>query len=162
MNFLRDLSFANLRKTFSSYNSIFLIIFGILLIVIGYYIYKSKMQRVTEGYSPNDENQLGLGQSSNKDAELMLFYTDWCPHCKTAKPEWQKIKDEYNGKSIKGYNMIFTEIDCTKSNPDVERMMNTYNIKGYPTVKLLKDGQVVEFDSKPTEANLTQFLQSVL
>jgi len=41
-------------------------------------------------------------------------------------------------------------------------MISQYQIQGYPTLKLLKDGQVIDFDSKPTQDSLTQFLNSVL
>ena len=30
--------------------------------------------------------------NANKTATLMLFYVDWCPYCKTAKPEWESLK----------------------------------------------------------------------
>jgi hypothetical protein len=41
-------------------------------------------------------------------------------------------------------------------------MISKYKIEGYPTIKLLKDGQVIEFDSKPTQASLKQFLTTVM
>ena len=41
-------------------------------------------------------------------------------------------------------------------------MMNKYKIEGYPTIKMLKDGQVIEYDAKPTQATLIQFIQTVL
>jgi hypothetical protein len=40
--------------------------------------------------------------------------------------------------------------------------MNKYNIEGFPTIKLLKDGQIVEFDAKPTRETLNEFLNTVL
>ena len=91
-----------------------------------------------------------------------MFSVDWCPHCKTAKPEWESLKQEYQGKTINGYVLIFTDVNCTNESPEVEKLMNTYKVEGYPTIKLLKDGQVIEYDAKPTKATLTQFLNSVL
>jgi hypothetical protein len=44
----------------------------------------------------------------------------------------------------------------------VEQMMDKYKIEGYPTIKLLKDGQVIEYDAKPSKDTLTQFLNTVL
>jgi thiol-disulfide isomerase/thioredoxin len=102
------------------------------------------------------------GAKANKTAELMLFYVDWCPHCKTAKPEWDQVKTEFQGKTINGHQILFKEINCTEESPENEKLMNTYSIKGYPTVKLVKDGQVVEFDAKPTKSTLTQFLNSAV
>jgi hypothetical protein len=58
--------------------------------------------------------------------------------------------------------IIFTEIDCTTETAEIELMVNKYNIEGYPTIKLLKDGQVIEYDAKPSKATLEQFLNTVL
>jgi hypothetical protein len=41
-------------------------------------------------------------------------------------------------------------------------MVDQYKIEGYPTIKLVKGNQVVDFDAKPTQQSLTQFLISVL
>jgi thiol-disulfide isomerase/thioredoxin len=92
----------------------------------------------------------------------MMFSTDWCPHCQAAKPEWEELKSEYEGKTINGYVVTFTNVDCTNETPEVEALMNKYKIQGYPTIKLLKDGQVIEYDAKPTKATMAQFLNTVL
>ena len=114
-------------------------------------------------YTGNNEHGTTSSQTNdNKEAELLLFYVDWCPHCKTAKPVWNDIKSEYENKTINGYKVIFTEVNCTEETAEVEQMMNKYNIEGFPTIKLLKDGQVIEYDAKPTKETLTQFLNTVL
>ncbi len=132
----------------------------IILVACGiYYFYQYKNTSNTQ-YKHNSE---GSGQgSSNKTAELMLFYVDWCPHCKTAKPEWEDVKAEYEGKTVNGYKIIFTEFNCTDENGETEKIMNKYKIEGYPTIKMVKDGQVIEFDAKPTKSSLTQFIQTVV
>lgn len=113
------------------------------------------------GFKPNREAETG-NSGGGKHAELMLFYVDWCPHCKTAKPIWEELQSEYQDKTINGYNVIFTEINCTTETAEIEQLMNKYNIEGYPTIKLLKDGQVIEYDAKPSKETLVQFLNSVL
>jgi thiol-disulfide isomerase/thioredoxin len=27
-----------------------------------------------------------------------IFFAEWCPHCKTAKPIWEKVSADYNGR----------------------------------------------------------------
>jgi len=129
----------------------------VFLILIGYFTYKQFMTNTS--YKPNREN---MNNSSNKEAELILFYVDWCPHCKTAKPEWEKLKTEYESKQINGYNIVFTEYNCTNETAEIEQLMNQYKIEGYPTIKLLKDNQIIEYDAKPSKATLEQFLNTVL
>jgi type II secretory ATPase GspE/PulE/Tfp pilus assembly ATPase PilB-like protein len=84
-----------------------------------------------------------------------------CPHCKTAKPIWESLKSEYANKTINGSVVTFTEVNCTEETAEVEKMMNQYNVEGYPTFKLLKDGQVIEYDAKPNRETLVQFLNTV-
>jgi thiol-disulfide isomerase/thioredoxin len=112
-------------------------------------------------YKPNKEH-LSNNPNEGKSAELLFFYADWCPHCKTAKPIWNDIKADYENKTIHGYHVIFTEINCSEETAEVDKMMNQYSVEGYPTIKLLKDGQIVEYDAKPSKENLTQFLNTVL
>lgn len=74
----------------------------------------------------------------------------------------EEVKSEYENKTVNGYRIIFTEINCTNESEEVEKLMNKYKIEGYPTIKLLKDGQIIEYDAKPSKDTLIQFLNNVL
>jgi len=136
------------------------IIAGILLVISAYFIYK-KMVNSKTSFHPNREN-IPKDANSNKTATLMLFYVDWCPHCKTAKPEWDSLKAEYDGKTINGYNLSLIEYNCTNESEEVSQLMDKYSIEGYPTIKLVKDNQIIEYDAKPTKSTMEQFLHTVL
>lgn len=131
----------------------------IIVAVLVYYYYVSPAMKTK--YKPNSE-QVPAGSTSSKEAELMFFYADWCPHCKAAKPIWNDLKAEYESKTVNGYKVVFTEVDCSEETPEVEKLMNQYNVEGYPTIKLIKDGQVIEYDAKPTKETLTKFLNTML
>jgi thiol-disulfide isomerase/thioredoxin len=135
----------------------------IIICVISYFIWKNYLSSKIN-YSSNREHDEGQeGQETpSKVANLMLFYVDWCPHCKTAKPEWNALKEEYDGKTINGYVVVFEEYNCTDENSEIEDLINKYKIEGYPTIKLIKDNQVIEYDAKPTKATMEQFLTTVL
>ena len=142
---------------------------AIVILIIRFYVYpwaKPYLNKLLNKDQDNPNNEFntkseGL-QGQEKEAEIMFFHTDWCPHCKTAKPEWDQVKAEYDGKTINGYTVYFTDVNCTNDNPQTEKMMNTYKIEGYPTIKLLKDGTVIEYDAKPSRDTLVQFLNTVL
>lgn len=148
----------------SEYKGIILGVIALIGIALILYYYVLKpISGTPVSYTANSEGESHSSQNSNsKDAEIMLFYVDWCPHCKTAKPAWNDVKSEYENKTINGYKVIFTEVNCTEETAEVEHLMNKYNIEGFPTIKLLKDGQVIEYDAKPTKDTLTQFLNTVL
>jgi len=153
---------SKIKNTFSMSNMMYIstAIFFILISVFVYYYYVKPSLNPT--YTANSEKRSGQEEGSNNEAELMFFYTDWCPHCKTAKPDWAEVKAEYENKTINGYHIIFTEVNCTTESDEVEKLMNKYKIEGYPTIKLLKDGQIIEYDAKPSKDTIIQFLNSVL
>jgi len=139
------------------------VIFAVILIIIGYSIYIYYIKPSLKKNNMNTAEVYNESSTGNTNqAELMLFYVDWCPHCKTALPEWEKVKSQYNGKIINGYTVTFTEVNCTTETQQIQQLVDQYKIEGYPTIKLVKGNQVVDFDAKPTQQSLTQFLNSVL
>ena len=148
--------------SFMSLKFLIYFVIGFLLIMFAYYIYKqfTSSSSSKTGFKANREHI--PKDDSNKTANLMLFYVDWCPHCKTAKPEWENLKADYEGKKINGYTVIFTEYNCTTETPEIEGLINKYKIEGYPTIKLVKDNQIIEYDAKPTKSTMEQFLNTVL
>jgi len=118
-----------------------LLFFG--LIFLAMYILQKKFKKV-----PHTQEE--------KTCELMFFHTTWCPYSKKSMVEWNKFKSEWNRKKIDGYDIIFQEIDCDIN----EAVANKYNVEKYPTIKLLKDDSIIDFDAKPTVHTLTQFLNS--
>lgn len=148
------LSFTNMFKTLNTTTILFIFAFVFFVILAIYYYYYHYVPRfnITENY----ENK------STKTAEIMFFYTDWCPHCKVAKPVWSEIESEYENKTINGYKLIFTPVNCTNETPEVDEMLNKYKIEGYPTIKLLKDDQIIEYDAKVNKDTMKQFLNTVI
>jgi len=146
---------------YMSTNLIFIVALFLFLFIAGYYYYYYILPEIQAKYKPNNEKTTS-DNVSNSTAELLFFYANWCPHCKTAKPIWNELKTEYENKTINGYKIIFTEVDCSEETTEVDKMMNQYNVEGYPTIKLLKDGQVIEYDAKPSKETLAQFLNTVL
>jgi thiol-disulfide isomerase/thioredoxin len=156
-----DSIFSRIKTAGSKLNTttiVIIISLFILFIAAGLYYYYQVSPKLKTKYHPNSENM----STNENTAELLFFYADWCPHCKTAKPIWDELKTEYQNKAINGYKVIFTDINCSEETAEVEKMMNQYNIEGYPTIKLLKDGQIIEYDAKPSKETLTQFLNTVL
>ena len=127
----------------------------ILFISVCIYVYNSYVEpRLNPSYVANKE----FVEDDTKEAELLFFYTDWCPYCKKAKPVWNELKEKYQNEPINNTKVYFKEIDCDQN----EKMADEYNIEGYPTIKLIKDGEVVEYDAKPNLENLEKFLHTAL
>jgi thiol-disulfide isomerase/thioredoxin len=98
------------------------------------------------------------GGPGDKSAQLYLFKVDWCPHCKSAKPVFDSVEKELNGRPINGYVVSFKTVDC-EAEPD---MADKFKVEGYPTIKLVKNGEVIEYDAKPDKDNILVFLKTML
>ena len=147
--------FSNFTETAKNifYNKKFIIVLVLAALFTGiaFYFYNSYVApRLNPDFVPNKE----FTSDDSPNAELIYFFTDWCPYCKKARPTWEKMKKQYDNKLINGKTVYFKEVDCEKE----EKMADQYNIEGYPTIKLIKDDQVVDYDAKPTEKNLVEFL----
>lgn len=148
-----------LRRLVSPYYRVILI--AVILIIFslaGYYAYNAFYVKKEK----NPFKDVANVNRGNREADVFFFHVDWCPHCKKAIPEWNKFKSEMDGKEINGYKLKCVDMDCTTETSDITRAINEYKIEGYPTIKLLKDGQVIEFDSKITTTSLTSFANTML
>lgn len=102
--------------------------------------------------NPDDPNNTG------ELAELLFFCVKWCPHCKKADPEWNKIVKKFDGQKINKSTIFFKKIDCE----DNEALADRYKIQGYPTIKLEKGDQIIEYNAKPNAETLEEFLREQL
>ena len=153
-----------LRKagSYLSWKLFFIIVTIALLIAAIVYVYKNYLvPKMNPTYAPNKE--FVDKDDDDRETEIMIFTVDWCPYCKKAIPVWDKFQKEYEGRKINGYTLYFRTINCTDENDaEVKDLLNRYNIDGYPTIKLIKDGEPISFDAKPEFETLQQFLQTVL
>ena len=152
-----------IKNAFNNKNTFILIMITIVtIIIVGLYVFRSTILETFTGKSHYVENSIASDSASSNPVEIMLFSADWCPHCKVARPEWTKVSEKYHHKNIKSRQVIFTDINCTEETAETTKLMTKYGVEGYPTVKLIKDGKVYDFDAKPTEQHLIKFLEDVI
>ena len=92
----------------------------------------------------------------NGKVEIFFFYTQWCPYCKKSRSAWNDFKQQWEGKKYQDTELFFTEIDCDRQ----EAIANQYQVNDYPTIKLLRGNEIIDFDAKPTLSSLNEFLES--
>jgi thiol-disulfide isomerase/thioredoxin len=94
--------------------------------------------------------------------EIYLFWAEWCPHCKKAKPDWVAFQQEYNGKNVNGYTIKCVDVDCSDdTKAEVQNMLAQYKVSSYPTVVGVKNADSVDFDAKITKSSLDKFVESL-
>lgn len=133
----------------------------ICVLMLGLFLYYYK-KNIMEGFTENGEHDM-MKSNSGKNADIYLFYANWCPHCKEAKPIWENFKSEYEKKQINGYKLTFHDIDCSTDTPESSSLMDKFSVEGFPTIILQKEGgQPTTFDSNPSKESLEDFVNSNL
>ena len=158
---------------------------GIIVLIlifssVAYYAYNAYYKKPKENKTKDIANM----NDRSGIIEIYFFHVDWCPHCQTAKPEWTNFNDKYNNTTINGYKIQCIDIDCTEDSGDtnagVDKMSNDkfselnintpeqinelirkYKIDSYPTIKMVKDSDIIDFDSKITTSSLTKFVDTM-
>lgn len=74
-------------------------------------------------------------ESGNKPT-FALFYAEWCPHCKSVKPDWEKLMQDQEIASKCSIEMY----ECSKD--EYKELAEKLGIQGYPTFKFFPTGIV--------------------
>lgn len=129
----------------------------IILVIVGLYILDSFLglglvQRLTNRETFEDKVDVPKGT-----LKCTMYYTEWCGYCKTAKPHWNRIMDEYNGKTLNGKPIIIEKVNCDE-NPEVAK---AEKIDGFPTFKFILNGQEVSFNGERTYDSFKKFIDNL-
>lgn len=128
----------------------------IFFLVVAFYVYnKYVTPLVDKNYIPNNEFPM---KDKVDEVDIYLFTVNWCPHSKKALPVWEELKTEYNQQIFNGYKLNFIQVDGEEN----QELADKYKVEGFPTIKLVKGTQIIEYDAKPTTEHLKEFLNSVL
>ena len=68
--------------------------------------------------------------------KLVLFYADWCGHCKSMKPDWDDAANEVNKDGEK--KMVKINVGGKDNGEDA--IMKKYGIDGFPTIFKFSNG----------------------
>jgi thiol-disulfide isomerase/thioredoxin len=129
-----------------SIDKILMIVLIIVVLVAAYYFMAKS--NVSENFS----NKL-----ENKDkASFVMFYADWCPHCQNAKPIVNDLKEEVSNDNQLKKNVEIVNVNCEEE----KELANKYKISGYPTFKLIKDSEVVEYEGGADKDQFMSFLKN--
>ena len=86
----------------------------------------------------------------NRDDDMgwmVKFYAPWCGHCKKLAPTWTELAKSSDGEFGVG------SLDCTTSQP----ICTQYKIRGYPTLKFIKDNKMYAYQGARSVEALKEF-----
>ena len=152
-----DRAKTTIKNLLSNKKMLVIIFLVAIFIIAAVYAYKTyAVPRINPEYVSNKE--FIEGEGLNQTADIYFFYTEWCPHCKKAKPEWQQFKNQIGTNKVNGVKLNFREVDCDED----QETANKFKVEGYPTIKLVYGNKVVDYDAKPHSDTLLQFVNTSL
>lgn len=147
------------------FNKKFIIILFVvtIFIAVAFFVYNQYIApKMNPDFVPNKE----FVKEGEGLADLYFFNAEWCPYSKKARPIWDKLKKEYDGKNINNTVLRLIEVDGEKEDKKMEnfesKFLNGKKIDGYPSIYMVKEDQVIEYEAKPKIDTLKEFIDSVL
>jgi thiol-disulfide isomerase/thioredoxin len=109
-----------------------------------------------EAFDNNEEPNLEMEPFNNhKEPLFIMYYADWCGHCKRTKPEFEKLGDKYKNIKIVAINA---------EDPQYKDLVKSQGINGFPTIRLYPSGMKNkhdEYSGSRTYEDFTSYLNKV-
>jgi len=96
-------------------------------------------------------------EANSGEVVMVLFFVNWCPHCKSVKPTWEKAASELNNTKVNGKNVRFVSVDCEEK----PELGEKYNVEGYPTIKVFTEGNVQEYEGDRSLSGIKSYLNGL-
>ena len=110
--------------------TIFLIIIAVVLILVIINLCTSSFQATTQQLKQSSASEKAITNDS-----VVVVYADWCGHCKSAKPEFNKAA-----------KMSSKVVLLNSDTPEGKTYMKEHNVKGFPTI--MKGNEVLNIPRK--------------
>lgn len=109
---------------------------------------------VTE-LTPKDFEEVSTWKLKQKKCAAVLFYADWCPHCKVIKEEWERLGEIAAFFEIYAFNAAKYPSHLDKIREDMPGLVKTF-----PTIVFYTNGTPTEsYEGERTHAN---FLKAIM
>lgn len=85
---------------------------------------------------------------------LVLFYADWCGHCKKMKPVWDETAEKVNKEKTR-----MVKVNVGDKTDEQEALIAKYKIDGFPTVMVFQNGKPTPYVGEYTEEMFMKILE---
>eukprot|EP00420_Gonyaulax_spinifera_P019681 CAMPEP_0197910558 /NCGR_PEP_ID=MMETSP1439-20131203/71116_1 /TAXON_ID=66791 /ORGANISM="Gonyaulax spinifera, Strain CCMP409" /LENGTH=235 /DNA_ID=CAMNT_0043532225 /DNA_START=12 /DNA_END=719 /DNA_ORIENTATION=- len=86
---------------------------------------------------------------------LVKFFAPWCGHCKSMKPAWDQLMEEYDGHS----SILIADVDCIGEG---KAKCDEVGVEGFPTIKFGDPNALEEYEGGRDLEELQEFAKTSL
>ena len=138
-------------------NPLFIIIMLLIGLIVVLAIFRSVSPLLSVGFGINAHIGDLKGSfeieafDNNEEAMFVMYYAEWCGHCKRAKPEFEKLSQNYKGKiKIMAVNA---------ESPENKNLVQSQKIEGFPTIRYYPSGLTGKYDEYSGSRTYSDFAQ---
>jgi thiol-disulfide isomerase/thioredoxin len=147
-----------------SENPVFIMLMFVLVIIIFLAIFRSVSPFLTMGLGLNAhigslKGSFQIEAFENQQmskAVLVLYYAEWCGHCKTTLPPFKRLEESYKGP------VKIIAINCEDDKN--KELVAKDPPKGYPTIRYYPNGlddQYTEYNGGRTYDDFNEYLNKI-
>lgn len=129
------------------------LLLGFALIVIACTMYRDcflcKYIPKLDGFKLKEKFENLENFEDSAKPNMVLFYAPWCPHCKSMMGDWKRLRNRVGPK------MEVIDVNCDEQ----PEMAEKYNVNGFPTIILFKNGKKIHFEGPRKLQNFLQFVK---
>ena len=167
---MASMNLKNMKNVSVITNPLFIIIMLLLGLIIVLAIFRSASPFLSVGFGVNahigelkgsfEIEAFDNGEPQRDDSDngqlFIMYYAEWCGHCKKTMPEFDKLMDSYKGK-----------VKIVKVNSEDDKykeLIKSQNIKGFPTIRYYPSGlsgDHQEYDRGRSYEDFSSYLSSL-
>lgn len=91
------------------------------------------------------------------ELSVVICKADWCGHCQKAAPEFEKLVSASPLKLSNGKVATVKMLDADKDKDEISK----YNVRGFPTILIVKDGENIEYPGERTYDGVLDFMNKM-
>lgn len=154
----------NIQSAIQPYWLLIVVVVSVVVLgVLGYYSYT----RYSGGTKHVSFEDPANEDSSGSTITIFFYHVDWCPHCKTAMPEWKEFSEKYDGQTVNGHIIQCVDLDCTDdASPTIKQALATDKVDSFPTIKakmMDESGKekTIAYEARMTANNMNKFVETI-